>query len=176
MTTCARARRRVCRASARAPERRRRRLCSPQGGAARGRIADEIIMPSERIQVGNDYYLLASSLAPRRPRQLLSHAESFAIFDLAGDIPLTGLDPFGLLHRGTRFLDRFELRVNGNLPILLSSVQSDDGCELVTHLTNSDEAQNGEIILERDTVAIERRKTLVDQTLYETLHLLHYGP
>lgn len=132
-------------------------------------------MVSERIRIGDEYYLLASALAPRRPRQLLNHADSFAIFDLAGDIPLAGKEPYGLFHRGTRFLDRFELRVNDEFPVLLSSAATDDGSEIVTYLTNADERRGGEIVLARDTVAIRRAKTLLGNTLYECLHLHNYG-
>jgi len=133
-------------------------------------------MVSEQIRIGDEYYLLASALNTRRPRLVLNHGDSFAIFDLAGDIPLVGLDPFGLIHRGTRFLNRFELRINGDLPILLSSVASEDGCELITYLTNKDKQHDGEIVLTRDTVAIERRKTLLEHRLYETLRLQNFGP
>lgn len=132
-------------------------------------------MRSERIKIGEEYYLLASALAPRRPRILLNHADSFAIFDLAGDIPLAGAEEYGLFHRGTRFLDRLELHLDDSFPVLLNSATSDEGSEIVSHLANSDQRRDGEIVLERDTVAIERRKTLLDDTLYESLHLHNYG-
>jgi glycogen debranching enzyme len=53
-------------------------------------------------------------VAPRGRRLLLNHADSFAVFDEAGDIPLAGRETYGLFCRGTRFLDRFELRLNGD--------------------------------------------------------------
>src|SRR5262249_4985347 len=87
----------------------------------------------ERIRLGDEYYLLASSLASRRPQVLLNHADSFAIFDLAGDIPVASTEPYGLFHRGTRFLSRFELRLNREFPILLSTAPADEGSALVTY-------------------------------------------
>lgn len=132
-------------------------------------------MPSERIRIGEEYYLLASALAPRRPKLLLNDGDTFAIFDLAGDVPLAGEEPYGLFHAGTRFLDRFELRVNGEFPILLSSTTTDDGSEIITHLSNADERRNGEIVLARDTVEIQRCKTLAAGALYESLRLRSYG-
>lgn len=132
-------------------------------------------MTVERIRLGDHYYLLASALAPRRPQVLLNHADSFAIFDLAGDVPLAGLEPYGLFHRGTRFLNRFELRFNGGFPVLLSTAPTYEGSELVTYLSNADERCGGEIILERDTVAIQRSKTLLENVLYEQLQLYNYG-
>lgn len=132
-------------------------------------------MGRERIRIGDEYYVLASAMASRRTRVLLNHADSFAIFDLAGDIPLTGRESYGLFHRGTRFLDRFELQLNGDFPVLLSSAPSDDGCELVTHLSNADERRDGHRVLSRDTIAVQRAKTLLDDALYDCLHFHNYG-
>ena len=132
-------------------------------------------MPSERIRIGDDYYLLASALAPRGRRLLLNHGDSFAIFDEAGDVPLAGRETYGLFRRGTRFLDRFELRMNGDFPLLLSAAPSDDGSELVSYLSNPDERRDGEVVVQRDTVALQRRKALVDGALFELLELHNYG-
>ena len=130
---------------------------------------------SERIRIGDQYYILASALAPRQRWMLLSHSDSFGIFDLSGDIPLAGTETCGLFHRDTRFLDRFELRLNRKFPVLLSSAPSDDGCELVSHLSNADERRDGDVILVRDTVAVCRSKTLWDGRLFEHLQLHNYG-
>ncbi len=129
----------------------------------------------EHIRIGEHYYLLASALAPRRPQVLLNHQDSFAIFDLAGDVPLASNEPYGLFHRGTRFLHRFELRLNGGFPVLLSTAPSHNGSALVTYLANADERRGDEIVLLRDTIAIQRSKTLLNHTLYEQLRLHHYG-
>jgi glycogen debranching enzyme len=129
----------------------------------------------EHIRLDEHYYVLASALAQRRPQVLLNHAESFAIFDLAGDIPLAYRDSYGLFHRGTRFLHRYELRLNGKLPLLLSTATTHEGSGLVTHLSNADELRDGEVFLQRDTVAVRRDKTLLGVTLYERLQLHNYG-
>jgi glycogen debranching enzyme len=129
----------------------------------------------EHVRLDEQYYLLASALAQRRPQVLLNHAESFAIFDLAGDIPLAYRDSYGLFHRDTRFLHRYELRLNGKLPLLLSTAPVHGGSGLVTHLSNADELRNGEVFLLRDTVAVRRDKTLLGVTLYERVQLHNYG-
>ncbi len=130
---------------------------------------------SERIRIGDQFYILASALAPRQRWILLNHHESFAIFDLAGDIPLAGSETYGLFQRDTRYLDRFELRLNRKFPVLLSSASSDDGSELVSHLSNADERRDGEVTVVRDTVAVRRSKTLFEGTLFEHLQLHNYG-
>jgi glycogen debranching enzyme len=132
-------------------------------------------MPSERIRIGDDYYLLASALAPRGPRLVLSHGDSFAVLDESGDMPLAGHEAAGLFHRDTRFLARFELRIDGELPLLLNAALSDDASELVVYLTNNDQRRGGEIAVQRDTVALLRRTVLADAALFETWTLRNYG-
>lgn len=132
-------------------------------------------MIPESIRLGNEFYVLASALAPRRPQVLLNHEDSFAIFDVAGDIPWAVLEAYGLFHQGTRFLNRFDLRLNGAFPILLSTIPSSEGSELMTYLSNADEMHEGEIILPRDTVSVQRCKTLFGGVLYERLQLHHFG-
>ena len=132
-------------------------------------------MTEERIRIGEDYYLLASALAPRRPQILLNHADSFAIFDIAGDLPVASREPFGLFYQGCRFLNRFELHLNGGFPLLLGTAPPQEGSELVTYLSNTDEQRGGTIILARDTVSMRRHKTLYESTLYESLQLRTYS-
>jgi len=132
-------------------------------------------MPTERIRIGQDYYLLAAAIPTRGHRLVLNHGDSFAILNEVGDVPLVGFEPFGLFCGGTRFLDRFELRVNGGFPMLLSAALTDDGIEHVTYVTNCDERSDGELVVERDSVAIERRKVLVDGALFETLHVHNFA-
>jgi glycogen debranching enzyme len=128
--------------------------------------------PADRPRPEDDYFLAA---ALRRSRIFLNHGDSFAIFDAAGDIPLAGRHVYGLFHRGTRHLDRLEVRLDGELPLLLSSSLNDDDCELVTHLCNADERRDGTSVIERDTVAISRSRTVACGTLHEQLQLHNYG-
>ena len=132
-------------------------------------------MAFEHIRLGDQYYVLASALALRQPQVLLNHADSFAIFDLAGDIPFAGFEAYGLFHRGTRFLSCFELHLNGGLPILLNTAPTAEGNELVSYLSNADERRGDEVMLERDTIALQRCKTLLENVLYERLQLHNYG-
>lgn len=132
-------------------------------------------MAFEHIRLGDQYYVLASARALRQPQVLLNHADSFAIFDLAGDIPFAGFEAYGLFHRGTRFLSCFELHLNGGLPILLSTAPTAEGNELVSYLSNADERRDDEVMLERDTIALQRGKTLLEGVLYERLQLHNYG-
>lgn len=131
--------------------------------------------PSPHIRVGDDYYLLASAAAARGRQLVLNHGDSFAIVTESGDCPLAGREPFGVCHAGMRFVDRFELRLNGVAPLLLSAEVTADGSEQVSYLTNTDERRGDELVAQRDTVALERRKVLCDGTLFETLALRNYS-
>lgn len=132
-------------------------------------------MPDQRIRIGDDYYLLASALPPRGRRLVLNHGDTFAIFNEAGDVPLSGHEPFGLFCAGTRFLDRFELRLNGTFPVPLSATVSADGSEQLTFLTNADEHRGSDVVMQRDSVAVQRRKVLIDGTLFEHLRVRNYA-
>lgn len=58
-------------------------------------------MIPESIKLGDEYYVLASALGPYRPQVVLNHGDSFAIFDLADDIPFVGREAYGLFYCGT---------------------------------------------------------------------------
>jgi hypothetical protein len=38
------------------------------------------------VKVGSEYYILASTLVSRRTTRVLANAQSFAVFDVGGDI------------------------------------------------------------------------------------------
>jgi glycogen debranching enzyme len=132
-------------------------------------------LEAERLRIGNDFYLLAGAV-PIRGRQLvLNHGDSFAVLNELGDCPLTAHEPFGVLCDGTRFLDRFELRINGGFPQLLSAGLTDDNSEQVSYLTNADEQRGDTVIAQRGSLAIERRKVLAAGMLHEALHVRNYA-
>ncbi len=132
-------------------------------------------MIAEQIRPEEEYYLLASASAQRRPQVLLNHDESFAIFDLAGDIPLARREAHGLFHCGTRFLSRYELRLNEQLPFLLSTSTTSGGSQLVTYLSNADEIRASQLVMPRDTVAVRREKILFAGALYEDIFLQNFA-
>jgi glycogen debranching enzyme len=118
------------------------------------------------IKVGEDFYLLASSLASRRTTRVLAGAESFGIFDASGDISSSPLEPLGFFHSDTRFLSRFEMRIGTEFPHFLNSYLSSDNSQLRINLTNPDLRGSGDVIrLERDSIHIERSWVLLSPRL-----------
>ncbi len=127
------------------------------------------------LKVGSAFYVLASSLSSRRTTRVLADGHSFAIFDAGGDIVESPLEALGLFHRDTRYLSRFELRIDGETPYFLNSYLSDDKAQLRVNLTNPDLGVHGEIIdLPRNSIQLERSWALGPGTLLHRLVVRNY--
>src|SRR2546428_9575759 len=97
--------------------------------------------PRALIAVGDHYYILASSFAAVLPKLVLKHDEAFFVADRRGDFPDVPESEFGFYVGGTRFLDRFELRVHGQRPLVLNAAGSDDNLQVAVDLTHADMPQ-----------------------------------
>lgn len=115
---------------------------------------------------------VVESLAGRHARTL-KHDDSFTLVDATGDIRPGSAD--GFYHQDTRHLSRFELRINGHRPILLSSTLRDDNTALNCDLTNPElDGVNGGR-LHSDTIHIRRTQFLWEAILYERLRIRNFG-
>jgi glycogen debranching enzyme len=113
----------------------------------------------EHFRLGDEYYVLASSLASRRRKHVLAHADTFAVLDQAGDIPFAVEEELGLFFRGTRHLSQLEILAGGSPPFFLSARVTPDNVRSVANLTNNDVEEDGRQT-PRSTVSI-RRSTLL---------------
>jgi glycogen debranching enzyme len=129
----------------------------------------------EIIQVQDQFYILATSSRVDEHSRVLKHGDTFAVFDRFGNIQRIGLGEQGLYHEGTRFLSRFELRVLGRRPLLLSSTVKEDNAMLTVDLTNPDISSDGQVVLARDQVHLFRCCFLFGGTCYERLQLRNYS-
>src|ERR1700747_3620111 len=90
------------------------------------------------IEVGQQFYIRASSsLADDRTRVLLNDG-TFAVFDRGGDVHPVGFGQQGIFHKETRHLSRFETTFCGECPLLLSSTIREDNVLFAVDLTNPD--------------------------------------
>ena len=128
---------------------------------------------SEEMPV-DQYYILASTSANQLAR-VLSYGDTFAIFDAQGDMDGAGLQPQGLYHRGTRYLSRLSLRVQGYRPLLLSSSIVENNALLVVDLSNPDIYEGRELRIPRGTLHIFRSTFLLGGTCYGRLRIANYG-
>jgi glycogen debranching enzyme len=127
------------------------------------------------IEIGNKYYILAtSSLADQRP-MVLKQGDSFALFDSFGDIHQIGAGKQGIYHGGTRYISRMDLHINGHRPLLLSASPREDNQVLLIDLTNPDlNMEDGNIAL-HGSLHIERSKFLWQSSYYEKIKLANFG-
>jgi glycogen debranching enzyme len=121
------------------------------------------------------FYISATlSLQERRPRTL-KHDDTFGLFDHYGDIVPEEGSPYGLFHQDTRILSGFQLLVNGQRPLLLSSTVEDNNAVLSADLTNPDFFQDGRLNLPRDTIHIVRSKFIWQASAYERFAIRNFG-
>ena len=132
-----------------------------------GRVADI-------VEVGNRYYVLASSSLADERNQVLKHQDSFALFDRYGDIKPVGLGEEGVYHEGTRHLSSLLLRIGEERPLLLGATAKRDNSRLSIDLTNPDMVLDGEP-LGHGTVHIGRSKVLWDGVCYERITIRNFG-
>ncbi|MBA2874280.1 amylo-alpha-1,6-glucosidase [Thermaerobacillus caldiproteolyticus] len=107
--------------------------------------------------------------------RVIKENDVFLLTDEKGNIPKHHPYGLGLYTKDTRFLSEFALRINGKEPILLSSDAAENYVATIL-LTNPPIEKNGEIVLWRESVEIERKRFIYDEVLYETIKLKNYFP
>ena len=126
------------------------------------------------IEVGQQFYIRASSsLADDRTRVLLN-GDTFAVFDRGGDIQPVGFGQQGIFHKETRHLSRLEMRLCGERPLLLSSTIREDNVLFAVDLTNPDLKMPSGATLPRGTLHIYRTKFLTEGVAYDQITLHNY--
>jgi glycogen debranching enzyme len=110
-----------------------------------------------------------------RPLRNLKHGDAFAVLDSYGDFGIVGDTAEGLFYRDTRFLSHFEMRLEGERPLLLSSTMQQNQAALSVDLSNPDSFQENTGKLPRDTVFLHRTKFLWEGACYERVSLRNYG-
>src|SRR5258708_2408251 len=93
-----------------------------------------------------------------------------------GDLGAASGTSDGLFHRDTRFLSRLELRVNGMQPLLLGSNMREDNAIFTVDLTNPDMfSMERVVVLEKDTLHINRSVFVWHDTLFQRLSFRNHG-
>jgi glycogen debranching enzyme len=149
---------------------------SSKTGGKRARKAPVAAKARTVLKVGSDFYVLASSLTSRRETRVLADAQSFAVFEVGGDIADSQLEALGFFFKDTRFLSGFEMSIAGQAPYFLNSYLSDDNAEFRVNLTNPDlTGRDGKIELPRNSIQIERSWVIVNAALYHRLIVTNYS-
>jgi glycogen debranching enzyme len=126
------------------------------------------------VEVGNRYYVLATSSLADVDDQVLKQGESFGLFDRYGDIKPVGLGEEGFYHHGTRHLSSLLLRIGSERPLLLGSTTRRDNSRVSVDLTNPDMTLDA-VPLGHGTVHLARSKVLWDGVCYERIVLRNFA-
>jgi glycogen debranching enzyme len=127
------------------------------------------------IEVENRHYILATSSFADQRTMVLKQGDTFAIFDMHGDIHQVGFGTQGIYHDGTRYASHLELNIDGHRPLLLSASPREDNQMLMVDLTNPDLPSDDAEIVERGTIHILRSKFLWQSVFHEKIRLLNFG-
>ena len=109
-----------------------------ESGARQPAAIERNVCVEDVIQVQNQFYILARASRIGERTAVLQHGDTFALFDLFGDIGMFGPASRACITEGTRHLSRFGLRLNGRRPLLLSARVNDDNELFGADLTNPD--------------------------------------
>jgi glycogen debranching enzyme len=96
------------------------------------------------------------------------------VLDSYGDIGVGSHGPEGIFLRDTRYLSGFDLRFEGQRPLLLGSVVEDDNASLSANSSNPDIHLGGGLTIPRDIIAMERTKLLFEAGCYERIGFFNY--
>jgi len=130
----------------------------------------------EHLDRGNDQcHIVASSSLTDDHIEVLKQGDTFGLFDRYGDIHSLRKGSQGLYHEGTRFLSRFELTINGERPLLLSSTIKENNVLLNIDLTNPDLMHEGQVEIPRGTLHLSRARFLWHGRCFERLRVHNYS-
>jgi glycogen debranching enzyme len=121
------------------------------------------------------FYIASAKSLPERRLRTLKHADAFAILDPFGDIPGDEGAPEGLYGRDTRLLSRWRLEIGGARPLLLGSAVRNDNAFLACDLTNTDLVADGQVVVPRDSIHLQRIGLLEAAGYAERLVIHHHG-
>ncbi len=111
----------------------------------------------------------AASLTAQPPK-VLKHDDLFAVFDHWGDCGRRRNSPEGLYFNDTRYVSRWDLRLDADrVPLLLSSIHDDDGSALTATLANPTMPD-----MAKDLIGITRTKFLWSGCCHERISLRNY--
>lgn len=126
-------------------------------------------------RVRDSFFIVATSTVIDPLRLIQKVDDIFGVYDRFGDILPLGKKEQGLYYKGTRYLSHFELRINGNRPLFLSSNMDDGNILMTVDLTNPDIYSGERLLLRRDSLHILRSRLLSGNRLLEHIRVRNFG-
>ncbi len=108
-------------------------------------------------------------------RRVLKHNDTFAVFDLYGDIRTDGLREAGIYKGDTRYFSRHELLIEGGRPMFLNSAIKDDNGLFIIELMNPDLHPEDRPSIPKGSLHIFRAKLLRNDVCYEHVRVVNFG-
>jgi glycogen debranching enzyme len=131
----------------------------------------------KRVYRQNDQcnIVITSSSLTDQHIEVLKQGDTFGVFDQYGDIHSFRSGSQGLYHCGTRFLSRFELTINGERPVLLSSTVKEHNVLLNVDLTNPTLTYEGRVETAGGVLHLSRNRFLWQGVCFERLRVHNYS-
>ncbi|MCK1993470.1 amylo-alpha-1,6-glucosidase [Peribacillus muralis] len=107
--------------------------------------------------------------------RVIKENDLFLLTDESGNITENHQYGLGLYAKDTRFLNKLNIKINGEDPVLLSS-KADENYMATILLTNPHMENDEEVILWRESVEIQRKRFINKGILYEALKFKNYSP
>ncbi|MED4082005.1 amylo-alpha-1,6-glucosidase [Halalkalibacterium halodurans] len=107
--------------------------------------------------------------------RVIKENDVFLLTDEKGNIPENHSYGAGLYTKDTRFLSKLDLRINGEEPILLNS-EAQNAYMASILLTNPHMEKDGDLILWRESVELERKRFIANDVVYEKIRAKNYFP
>ena len=122
----------------------------------------------------DEWYVSASSVSASVRKLVLKDNDAFLVADRRGDFPPTMPGEFGYYRGGTRFLSQMELRVHGDLPLVLDATTTEEDARLVIELTNGETWDLGTRKLPAKTIHMRREVVLDGDVLFQRFSLHNF--
>jgi glycogen debranching enzyme len=130
----------------------------------------------KKIQIGDKWYVAATSAMGEEQPHVLKNDDTFAMFDRFGDIQVLAPGKEGLYHDDTRFLSHQEFLIDGVRPLHLGSSVQEANSLLAIDLMNPDlPERDGRPALEKGTLHLFRAKLLWQGACHEHVRVSHHG-
>jgi len=127
------------------------------------------------IFINDQYYIQAQAPIVDNRTVILKEGNVFSIADKLGDIRSIANNPSGVYVDGTRFLSKYVLYINGQLPFMLSSALNEENEMHTIDLTNPDMDDTNSEQISKGSLQIQKKIFLWQNTYYSTTKLCNYA-
>ena len=130
----------------------------------------------EKIQLGEQWYILATSSPTDERRRVLKHNETLSRCSIASATSNpSGSGEEGIYHGDTCFLSHQELLIDGVRPMYLNSTVKDDNGLFIIELMNPDLHPDGRDRIHKGDLHIFRAKLLWNDACHEHVRVVNFG-